>query len=429
MATADSAASPGLSATAATSVRSGAIAPRSGAEDDRGLAREAGAIATAAAAMMAKEHEWYRSLSAQDRAWVGAVAQAGIDAFLGWFRQSSAAPPQVPTDIFGVAPAELAHTITLRQTLDLVRTTIEAVEEHIDRHAPAASRGAMHEAILRYSREVAFAAAQVYAAAAESRGAWDARLESLVVHAVIRGEADQTLQSRAAELGWAAVTSVAVVVGGTPAGSTARITERLRQTARRLGVEALSTAQGARLICVVGNVEEPLDVAAALAPHFADGPVVIGPRVPHLFAAGRSARAALSGLDVAAAWPGAPNPVAADELLAERALNGEAHARRILTDRVYRRLREAPADLLRTAQVYLDNGAALEASARALFVHANTVRYRLGRIDDVIGLDLSTPRDAWVARVAISLGLIGERNPSGWRIAMARPSDGTATDL
>ncbi len=58
------------------------------------------------------------------------------------------------------------------------------------------------EAVLRYSREVAFSAAEVYAQAAEARGAWDARLESLVVDAVIRGEADESMQSRAAALGW-----------------------------------------------------------------------------------------------------------------------------------------------------------------------------------------------------------------------------------
>ena len=43
------------------------------------------------------------------------------------------------------------------------------------------------------------------------RGGWDARLESLVVHAVVRGEADDTLASRAAELGWEDVTSVSVI--------------------------------------------------------------------------------------------------------------------------------------------------------------------------------------------------------------------------
>ena len=50
-----------------------------------------------------------------------------------------------------------------------------------------ARRQALREAVLRFSREVAFAAARVYARAAESRGAWDARLQALLVDALLRG--------------------------------------------------------------------------------------------------------------------------------------------------------------------------------------------------------------------------------------------------
>lgn len=383
------------------------------------VGRSAGVMATAAAQRMEREHEWYRLLSAEDRSWVGLVAQAGINAFLAWYRDPGTAPA-VTANIFGTAPAQLAHTITLRQTLDLVRTTIDTVEDQITRIAPPGQDAAMREGILRYSREVAFAAAQVYAAAAESRGAWDARLESLVVHAVIRGEADETLQSRAAELGWESVTTVAVLVGSAPGGSSAGVTEGLRQAAQRLGVDALTAVQGSRLICVLGHVPDPLATGAQLAGHFSPGPLVVGPTVPHLFAAGRSARAALSGLDVAQAWPEAPRPVAADELLAERALNGEAPARRLLVDRVYRRLRDGTPGLLDTATAYLESGCALEATGRVLFVHPNTVRYRLRRIEELIDLDLAVSRDAWVVQVALALGRIGEQRPSGWRTAMSR---------
>ncbi|HET8986950.1 MAG TPA: helix-turn-helix domain-containing protein, partial [Humibacillus sp.] len=97
-------------------------------------------------------------------------------------------------------------------------------------------------------------------------------------------------------------------------------------------------------------------------------------------------------------------------LLPERALAGDQPARRILVDRVYRPLNAAAqAPLLRTATAYLESGGSLEATARALFVHANTVRYRLGRISDLTGYDLATPREAWVVRIALALGrLAGE---------------------
>lgn len=387
-----------------------------------GLGRHAGAVATVAARLMERDHAWYRALSAQDRSWVGLVAQAGINAFLSWYREGDPDAPVASSDIFGTAPAELAHTITLRQALDLVRTTITAVESELGELAATEEQEALQAAVMRYSREVAFAAAEVYAAAAESRGAWDARLESLVVHAVIRGEADDSFHSRAAELGWAEVTDVVVLAGAVPAdaGSARATTGGLRRAARHLDLPALCAVQADRLVTIIGHVEDPDAVATAFATHFGPGPLVVGPRVPHLFAAGRSARVALSGLDVASAWPQAPRPVAADELLAERALNGEAPARRLLIDRVYRRLHTQSPDLLDTITTFLETGRSVEASARVLFVHPNTVRYRLRRTAEIVGLDAGHPREAWTLQVALTLGRITDAPTRGWRTAMAR---------
>ncbi|WP_109473562.1 PucR family transcriptional regulator [Ornithinimicrobium cavernae] len=375
--------------------------------------RNVGAVATLAAQRMDREHQWYRELSAEDRSWVGLVAQAGIHAFLTWYRQDDDSLP-VTADIFGTAPRELAHTITLRQTLDLVRTTIDAVEAHVELLARPGEEARVRDSLLRYSREVAFAAAQIYASAAESRGAWDARLESLVVQAVVRGEADDTLHSRAAELGWEQVPDVAVVVGTTPQRTSAEAAEAIRSAAARNGLEVLIAVQRNRLIVVLGRLADPLAGAATLVGQFGPGPVVVGPRVPHLFAAGRSARSALSALDAAAAWVDAPRPVAADDLLAERALNGDGPARRLLVDRVYRPLVEQTG-LLETATAYLDSGGRLEATGRDLFIHPNTVRYRLGRIAEVIDLDLTRPREAWVVRVALAYGRIADGAQVAWR--------------
>lgn len=389
-----------------------------GAEREPAL-RNIGTVATYAAQRMEREHQWYRELSAEDRSWVALVAQAGIHGFLTWYRQDDDSLP-VTADIFGTAPRGLAHTITLRQTLDLVRTTIDEVEEHVGLLARPGEEARVRDSLLRYSREVAFAAAQIYAAAAESRGAWDARLESLVVHAVVRGEADDTLQSRAAELGWEQVTDVAVVVGATPQRTSAEVAVALRAAAARNNLEVLIAVQGNRLIVVLGKLTDPMSTAQELVGQFGPGPVVVGPRVPHLFAAGRSARSALSALDVAAAWVDAPRPVLADDLLAERALNGDGPARRLLVDRVYRPLAEH-GDLLETATAYLEAGGRLETTSRTLFVHANTVRYRLGRIAEVIDLDLTRPREAWVVRVALAYGRIA----TGGQVAWRRRPDGT----
>lgn len=349
---------------------------------------------------------WYRELPAAERSQVGLVAQAGISEFIAWFRAHEDSAPSA-ISIFDKAPQELTRTVSLRQTLDLVRTVVDVVEARVESLAGPGDEQLLRESVLRFSREIAFAAAEVYAGAAEARGAWDARLEALVVDAVLRGEADDSMQSRAAALGWDEVGHVTVVVGTTPLtdGGAAASVDALRRAVRHEGGEALAIVQRTRLIAILGGTEDPLAVVSAVSDRFGAGPIVVGPTVPHLFAAGRSARAALSGLSAAAAWPAAPRIVESQALLPERALAGDVPAQRLLVDQIHRPLaRSAQRTLLDTAETYLESGRSLEATSRALFIHPNTVRYRLGRIEDLTHFDLTEPRDAWAARIALALG-------------------------
>ncbi len=368
----------------------------------RRVEQAAGDLGAAAVARMEQRLEWFRALPAPQRSWVGLVAQAGIASFVEWF---GGVHGQVDTgtDVFGTAPGELTRSISLGQTLDLIRTTVEIVEEQTVALADPGDVARVREAVLRYSREVAFGAAEIYAQAAEVRGAWDARLESVVVDAVLRGEADQSMHSRAAALGWGAVHGVIVLVGATPDGDGQAVVEDLHRQARRAALQVLAAVQGARVVAIVGGVTRPLAAASALEGCFGPGPVVAGPLVPHLFAAGRSARAAQSGFAAAPARVGCPRPVEADDLLAERALLGDQPARSALVHRVHRPLAAHP-HLLETASAYLEGGQSLEATARSLFVHPNTVRYRLGSIAKTIGYDLADPADAFTVRIALALG-------------------------
>jgi DNA-binding PucR family transcriptional regulator len=378
-------------------------------------------LSTSALRRMETHHDWYRALSAEDRSWVGLVAQAGIAAFIAWLASDGADQP-VTANVFGTAPRELTRSISLGQTLDLVRAVVDVVEEEVGELASAGDEQVLRESVLRYSREIAFAAAQVYAEAAESRGAWDARLEALVVDAVLRGEADDSMQSRATALGWGSVASVTVVAGSTPSRSADAAVDALRRAARRVAVESLAAVQRRRFVVILGGTTEPIRVVEQLAEHFGEGPIVVGPTVPHLFAAGRSARAALSGLTSAPAWPAAPRPVHSDDLLPERVLTGDSQARRALVDRIYHPLESQPT-LLRTAAEFLESGSALEATARLLFVHPNTVRYRLGRIAEVTGYDLTQPREAHTVLMALAAGRLSTPARMPWRAgAPARPS-------
>ena len=70
---------------------------RTSAATRRRVERSAGALSTAAIRRMETNHDWYRALSAEDRSWVGLVAQAGIAAFIAWFRDRSATRTSPPT--------------------------------------------------------------------------------------------------------------------------------------------------------------------------------------------------------------------------------------------------------------------------------------------------------------------------------------------
>jgi DNA-binding PucR family transcriptional regulator len=171
------------------------------------------------------------------------------------------------------------------------------------------------------------------------------------------------------------------------------------------GRAALSDVHGTWLVTIVSG---PLSLTdrflADLLDVFADAPVVIGPTAPTLSAAHWSATEAIAGMNAVAGWTGAPRPVAARELLPERALLGDASAIAALETEVMRPLGDAGPALTETLDAYLDSGGAIEACARKLFVHPNTVRYRLKRIADFTGRDPTTPRDAYVLRVASTVG-------------------------
>jgi DNA-binding PucR family transcriptional regulator len=372
-----------------------------------------GAMTTATIAEMESRHPWFRRLDAEDRSWITLVAQAGIDGFVKWFADPD---PNGPTtsDVFASAPRELARKITLHQTVELVRTTIDVVEAQIDQVMPRGDRPILHAAIVQYSREVAFAAAEIYARAAELRGAWDARLEALVVDAVLRGETDETVLSRASTLGWRSAAAVVVVVGPAPELEPAQALEAVRHASAIAGVDMLGAVQGDRMIVILGgnaltSTDHAADVVRRFAGAFGPGPVVVGPPVEHLMDASSSTREALAGFRAAAAWPEAPRPVTSHDLLPERALSGDGHARRELARSLYDPLASAGGGLLETLVTFFDQGSSVEAAARSLFVHANTVRYRLRRIHEISGYSPTEPRDAYALRLALTLGRLLKR--------------------
>ncbi len=366
------------------------------------MVRATGTLSTRAVGHMEERLPWFSAMPADQRAWVGLVVQAGIRAFAEWLRRPDE-ERQITGEVFAAAPREMARAVTLQQTVDLIRVTVEVVEDAVPELA-GSDEVWLREHVLRFSREVAFAAALVYAQAAEERGAWDARLEALVVDAVLRGDDDDALLSRAAALGWDSRSPVAAVAGGAREGEPEALLDDVHRTARHVPVEVLAGVQGGLLVILLGAPRDPLAAATALLPEFDPGPVVLGHTVPELAEAAASVRAALSGVRAAPGWPDAPRPVPATDLLPERALDGDPSACTRLVEDVYIPLLGTGDAIMDTVAAYVESAGSLEATARLLYVHPNTVRYRLRRAAEATGLDATQPRPAFVLRVALTVG-------------------------
>ncbi|HRD12279.1 MAG TPA: PucR family transcriptional regulator [Mycobacterium sp.] len=371
----------------------------------RRLRQYSGRLATQAVHAMSERLPFFGDLEASQRASVQLVVQAAVVNFVEWMRNPSS-DVGYTAQAFELVPQELTRRIALAQTVDMVRVTMEFFEEVV----PLLARNeeqltALTVGILRYSRDLAFAAASVYADAAEARGSWDSRMESSVVDAVVRGDTGPELLSRAAALNWDTTAPATVLVGTPPPGREELASEDLRNIALRHGRPALADVHGTWLIAIISGPLSPTDkFFNDLLTAFSSGPVVIGPTAPMLTAAYHSASEAISGMNAVAGWSGAPRPVLARELLPERALLGDASAIAALHTEIMRPLADAGPALTETLDAYLDSGGAIEACARKLFVHPNTVRYRLKRITDFTGRDPTLPRDAYVLRVAATVG-------------------------
>ena len=366
----------------------------------------AGELATATLSRLDETLPWYRAMPPARRAAIGTVAQAGITSFIQWYQDPSR-QPWVAADVFGSAPRELLRSISLQETLQLIRVVVEMVEERVVSEHPD-----LTEAVLRYSRDIAFSAADVYARAAEARGLWDARLEALVVDSIVSGETSQEISSRVAALGWRSDGQVAVLLGS--ANSTPD-PDGLRKLARKSGCDVLIGIQGRRQVVVIGlltRAPQPdlaiQEVALKMESFFGSGALILGTTVGSVSDAAKSAKSALAAHSVAKATTNQHRPMLADELLPERALAGDSLARSTLLESYYHPLAQNSSELLQTLRTYLDCGRSLEQTAKVLFVHANTVRYRLKRIFDEISADATEPRTAFVLQVALLLGSISD---------------------
>ncbi|MYR05121.1 PucR family transcriptional regulator [Gordonia sp. SID5947] len=371
----------------------------------RRVKQYSGRLATEAVHSMQDQLPYFADLDAAQRASVQLVVQTAVVNFVEWI-QDPEGNVKFTVQAFQVVPQDLARRITLLQTVEMVRVAMEFFEKWLPLLARNdAQLRALTESVLRYGREIGFAAASIYASAAESRGAWDSRLEALVVDAVVRGDTGPQLLSRAAALNWDSDAPATIIVGTPPPEQNVSVPLAIHNTAKQFDRSALSVVQGTFLVAIVSGPVRPGErFVTELLTHFAEGPVVIGPTMPNLGSAHASAGEAMSGIAAVVGWPNAPRPVHSLELLPERALNGDAAAMAALNETLVRPLAKGGSTLNATLEAYLDSGGSVESCARVLYIHPNTVRYRLKKIAEITGRDPTNPRDGYVLRIAATVG-------------------------
>lgn len=371
----------------------------------RRVKQYSGRLATEAVHSMQDQLPYFGDLDAAQRASVQLVVQTAVVNFVEWI-QDPEGNVKFTVQAFQIVPQDLARRITLLQTVEMVRVAMEFFEKWLPLLARNdAQLRALTESVLRYGREIGFAAASIYASAAESRGAWDSRLEALVVDAVVRGDTGPQLLSRAAALNWDSDAPATVIIGTPPPEQNVSVPLAIHNTAKQYDRSALSVVQGSYLVAIVSGAIKPTEkFVGALLDHFADAPVVIGPTMPNLGSAHASSSEAMAGMEAVVGWPSAPRPVHSLELLPERALNGDESAMTALIESLVRPLAQGGSTLSSTLEAYLDSGGSVESCARILFIHPNTVRYRLKKISEITRRDPTNPRDAYVLRIAATVG-------------------------
>jgi hypothetical protein len=368
--------------------------------------RMTGPLTTAALVRLEETSDWFANLSADERASIGTMVETSVHSFVDWFGGEEIQSSDIG-DLFARTPRNLIGVLALQQTVELVRTIVAVVEDSVTEIAGdnRIRQAYLRESLLRYSREVAFAAAEVFAGAAESRGAWDARLQDLMLDAIMANESEHAIESRASAAGWHIDQPVMALIGPVLQSRMpieAHI-EQIRRTARTLKLDALVGIQSNRMILVLGAA-----LVDQLSPkliqqflhHFGPGTIVTGPIVANLRLAHQSVAPALAGFNASPLTPTKERLVDAADLTSARVVSGDTDAIAPVIALLTEQLRE---DVRTTLATYLETAPTIEGCARTLFIHVNTVRYRLKRVAEVTGLDPLDPQDALTLRLALML--------------------------
>jgi purine catabolism regulator len=241
------------------------------------------------------------------------------------------------------------------------------------------------------------------------------RLAGDVLDEVVEGVLDEgELRSRLRPFGIGDRAAVLVFALAEP--------EEAEETAERALAEAgvqegLIASRGALLCAIVdGDSQDPLELAARVQAALAEehGAVrAAGSRVADTLALRRSFHEASYALEATAMLDGqAPKVASWQDLGALQFLLSvqDDEALRLYTDSVLGPIEsgegEYGGELLRSLEAFVEHNGQWERAARELYCHRHTLRYRIRRVEQLTGRDLSSARDRiefWLALKAREL--------------------------
>jgi PucR family transcriptional regulator, purine catabolism regulatory protein len=240
------------------------------------------------------------------------------------------------------------------------------------------------------------------------------RLAGDVLHEVIEGVLDESeLRGRLRPFGVGEQAAVLVFGLPEPAGAE----EALERTLSEAGVQGLVATRDELLCAIVdGSAGDPLELAARVRAVLAEehGAVrAAGSRVADTGGLRRSFHEARYALEATSMLDGAGPEVASwQDLGALQFLFSvqDDEALRLYTDSVLGPIEsgegEYGGELLRSLEAFVEHNGQWERAARELFCHRHTLRYRIRRVEQLTGRDLSSARDRiefWLALKAREL--------------------------
>ncbi|MFD0705554.1 PucR family transcriptional regulator [Alloscardovia venturai] len=365
-----------------------------------------------------QETNWYSNLGADEAHYLHEIVLTAVTDYITYARNYQQNPDESDQSIsadhlFNLAPLETTNQISLDNVIETTRIAVDTIEDNISQFVGKKDEAAYVRSAMYYSREVAFSAAQIYGRVAVTRSIWDTRDEAFIIESLLNQDYSPSLQSRVANFKWQPNEEFFALVGIFEDGSNLRagfVQADLRSAVLSLGGQACISSHDDYTIVLIGMGPQSSrgPYLEAMAELFDTIPLVcFGPKCPRLEGASETLRAAVNGFKARFAYPEHPNPMRAEDLLAERALFGDEDAQNELYNKVYLPMKndERKTQILSTLQNYLFSGSSLEKTAQVLKVHPNTIRYRLKKSVQMTGWDATDPREAYVLLTAIKIGL------------------------